>query len=260
MASHFVTWSGEKSKKLKKSQCCQNMFVKLLLAIVTRKLRSNFLSFLFPPLLTSLALAFKIEDSFNALSEYDTHERVKQHLLCLPLLGETQNSSQNFHETLKMLQKKSFMLNWIVKKCIEYEIVATRNNNVFFPYFFHNPRLARKWYSESFYTYLFYSFSDIRVQLNEQLKCLDNRLEIQMGIVNEFQDVFKRKAEIELNYCKELDRLAKSISHRHKEGKQNKWVFLYLTYIVHVIKLGYYATETFMAWKLWAPIFFRMSL
>ena len=68
----------------------------------------------------------------------------------------------------------------------------------------------------------FYSFSDIRVQLNEQLKCLDNRLEIQMGIVNEFQDVFKRKAEIELNYCKELDRLAKSISHRHKEGKQNK--------------------------------------
>ena len=48
--------------------------------------------------MTSLALAFKIEDSFNALSEYDTHERVKQHLLCLTLLGETQNSSQNFYE------------------------------------------------------------------------------------------------------------------------------------------------------------------
>ena len=67
---------------------------------------------------------------------------------------------------------------------------------------------------------LSYSFPDIRVQLNEQLKCLDNRLEIQTGIVNEFQDIFRRKAEIELNYSKELDKLAKTISHRHKESKQ----------------------------------------
>ena len=57
-----------------------NMFIKLLLAIVDlRKLRSNFL-----PLLLYLALflfdkfglsTFKTEDSFNALSEYDTRER-----------------------------------------------------------------------------------------------------------------------------------------------------------------------------------------
>ena len=55
------------------------MFIKLLLAIVElRKLRSNFL-----PLLLYLALflfdkfglsTFKTEDSFNALSEYDTRE------------------------------------------------------------------------------------------------------------------------------------------------------------------------------------------
>ncbi len=61
------------------------------------------------------------------------------------------------------------------------------------------------------------------MQLSEQLKCLDNRLEVQTGIVNEFQDIFRRKAEIELNYSKELDKLGKTITNRHKESKQ-KWV------------------------------------
>ena len=54
-------------------------------------------------------------------------------------------------------------------------------------------------------------FADIRVQLNEQLKSLDNRLEVQTGIVNEFQDIFRRKAEIELKYSQDLDKLAKTI-------------------------------------------------
>ena len=53
--------------------------------------------------------------------------------------------------------------------------------------------------------------SDIRVQLNEQLKSLDNRLEVQTGIVNEYQEIFRRKAEIELKYSKDLDNLAKNI-------------------------------------------------
>ena len=66
----------------------------------------------------------------------------------------------------------------------------------------------------------FFLFSDIRVQLNDQLKSLDNRLEIQQAIVNEFQDIFRRKAEIELNYSKELDKLAKTINNRNKEHKQ----------------------------------------
>ena len=57
----------------------------------------------------------------------------------------------------------------------------------------------------------FFFFADIRVQLNEQLKSLDNRLEVQTGIVNEFQDIFRRKAEIELKYSQDLDKLAKTI-------------------------------------------------
>jgi SLIT-ROBO Rho GTPase activating protein len=63
-------------------------------------------------------------------------------------------------------------------------------------------------------------FPDIRIQLNDQLKCLDGRLEMQQGIVAEFQDVFRRRAEIELNYSKELEKLAKAITNRNKEHKQ----------------------------------------
>ena len=63
-------------------------------------------------------------------------------------------------------------------------------------------------------------FPDIRVQLNDQLKCLDGRLETQQAIVNEFQDIFRRRAEIEASYSKDLDRLARLVSNRHKEHKQ----------------------------------------
>ena len=67
---------------------------------------------------------------------------------------------------------------------------------------------------------LYSLFTDIRVQLNDQLKNLDGRLEIQQGIVSEFHDVFRRRAEIEANYSKELDKLAKLITNRNKEHKQ----------------------------------------
>ena len=56
--------------------------------------------------------------------------------------------------------------------------------------------------------------------MNDQLKNLDGRLEIQQGIVSEFHDIFRRRAEIEANYSKELDKLAKLITNRHKEHKQ----------------------------------------
>jgi len=63
---------------------------------------------------------------------------------------------------------------------------------------------------------------DIRIQLNDQLRCLDGRLESQQGIVTEIQDIFRRRAEIELNYSRDLDKLAKLLSNRHKEQKQKR--------------------------------------
>ncbi|XP_066594494.1 SLIT-ROBO Rho GTPase-activating protein 1-like isoform X2 [Prorops nasuta] len=65
-------------------------------------------------------------------------------------------------------------------------------------------------------------FPDIRLQLNEQLRCLDVRVEAQVALVAELQDFFRRRAELELDYSKSLDKMARSIQLRHKEQKQKR--------------------------------------
>ncbi|CAG0884276.1 unnamed protein product [Darwinula stevensoni] len=66
------------------------------------------------------------------------------------------------------------------------------------------------------------AYPDIRLQLNEQLRCLDTRLETQVGIVYELQDFFRRKAEVESEYSKALDKLSKTLLLKHKEQKQKR--------------------------------------
>lgn len=65
-------------------------------------------------------------------------------------------------------------------------------------------------------------FNNIRLQLNEQLRCLDLRMEAQVALVTELQDFFRRRGELELDYSKNLDKLAKSLQLRHKEQKQKR--------------------------------------
>ncbi|XP_030756158.1 SLIT-ROBO Rho GTPase-activating protein 1-like isoform X3 [Sitophilus oryzae] len=65
-------------------------------------------------------------------------------------------------------------------------------------------------------------FPDIRLQLNEQLRCLDMRMEAQVALLTELQDFFRRRGELELDYSKNLDKLAKSLQLRHKEQKQKR--------------------------------------
>lgn len=69
---------------------------------------------------------------------------------------------------------------------------------------------------------------DIRLQLNEQLRCLDMRMEAQVALVTELQDFFRRRGELELDYSKNLDKLAKTLQLRHKEQKQK---YIYLSFI-----------------------------
>uniref|UniRef100_A0A8D8VAM9 SLIT-ROBO Rho GTPase-activating protein 1 n=1 Tax=Cacopsylla melanoneura TaxID=428564 RepID=A0A8D8VAM9_9HEMI len=63
---------------------------------------------------------------------------------------------------------------------------------------------------------------DIRLQLNEQLRCLDLRMDTQTAVIGELQDYFRKRAEVELDYSKSLDKLAKSLQLRHKEQKQKR--------------------------------------
>uniref|UniRef100_A0AAG5CZJ1 SLIT-ROBO Rho GTPase-activating protein 1 n=1 Tax=Anopheles atroparvus TaxID=41427 RepID=A0AAG5CZJ1_ANOAO len=65
-------------------------------------------------------------------------------------------------------------------------------------------------------------FNNIRQQLNDQLKFLDVRMEAQIALVQELQDFFRRRGELELDYSKSLDKLAKSLQLRHKEQRQKR--------------------------------------
>lgn len=58
-------------------------------------------------------------------------------------------------------------------------------------------------------------------------------MESQVALVAEVQDYFRRRAEVELDYSKNLDKLAKSLHLRHKEQKQ-KWV-LFFIFLISVL-------------------------
>jgi hypothetical protein len=60
---------------------------------------------------------------------------------------------------------------------------------------------------------------DIRFQLNEQLKCLEQRIDTQLSIVSEIQEYFRRRADVELDYAKTLDNLHKQIGQKHRTQK-----------------------------------------
>ncbi|KAL3852225.1 hypothetical protein ACJMK2_015896 [Sinanodonta woodiana] len=83
---------------------------------------------------------------------------------------------------------------------------------------------------------------DIRQQLSEQLKCLENRLEIQTAMVSELQEFFRRKAEIEQEYSRNLERLVKNTWTKHKQERQKRenWdkfsTFYCLTQLLEVTK------------------------
>lgn len=45
-------------------------------------------------------------------------------------------------------------------------------------------------------------------------------MESQVSLIQELQDFFRRRAELEIDYSKSLDKLAKTLQLRHKEQKQ----------------------------------------
>ncbi|CAF1471164.1 unnamed protein product, partial [Rotaria sordida] len=68
---------------------------------------------------------------------------------------------------------------------------------------------------------------DIHFQLNEQLKCLEQRIETQLSILSEIQEYFRRRADVEFDYAKNLDNLHKQINQKHRAQKARRetWFF-----------------------------------
>ncbi|XP_064633392.1 SLIT-ROBO Rho GTPase-activating protein 1-like isoform X4 [Lineus longissimus] len=63
---------------------------------------------------------------------------------------------------------------------------------------------------------------DIRSQLNEQLRLLDQKLEMQVAMISEIQEFYRRRAEVEQEYSRNMDRLVKTIMTKHKAEKQKR--------------------------------------
>uniref|UniRef100_A0A1I8ESZ7 Rho-GAP domain-containing protein n=1 Tax=Wuchereria bancrofti TaxID=6293 RepID=A0A1I8ESZ7_WUCBA len=65
--------------------------------------------------------------------------------------------------------------------------------------------------------------SKIRSQLNDQLRCLETRTEAQTAILLELNDYYRKKAELDGEYGKQLEKLAKNIMQKHKNERRDAW-------------------------------------
>lgn len=62
--------------------------------------------------------------------------------------------------------------------------------------------------------------SDIRQQFSEQVKSLDFRLESHVSMLGELQDFYRRRAEVEQEYSRNMDKLVKQIMTRHNDKQK----------------------------------------
>lgn len=67
--------------------------------------------------------------------------------------------------------------------------------------------------------FFFSIVKDLKSQLNDGVKCLEQRLDTQIAILFELQDFFKKRAEVEMQYSRDLDKLVKQVYTRHKSER-----------------------------------------
>ena len=58
--------------------------------------------------------------------------------------------------------------------------------------------------------------------MEDHLTCLDSRLEQQKTEISDIQDYFKKRADIEKKYSKDLEGLSKSIYNKHRDTLKNE--------------------------------------
>uniref|UniRef100_A0A8C9SXC2 SLIT-ROBO Rho GTPase activating protein 2 n=1 Tax=Scleropages formosus TaxID=113540 RepID=A0A8C9SXC2_SCLFO len=63
---------------------------------------------------------------------------------------------------------------------------------------------------------------EIRAQLVEQLKCLDQQCELRVQLLQDLQDFFRKKAEIEMDYSRNLEKLAERFLAKTRSTKDHQ--------------------------------------
>lgn len=67
---------------------------------------------------------------------------------------------------------------------------------------------------------------EIRAQLVEQLKCLDQQCELRVQLLQDLQDFFRKKAEIEMDYSRNLEKLAERFLAKTRSTKDQQFKIL----------------------------------
>ena len=62
-----------------------------------------------------------------------------------------------------------------------------------------------------------YVVADIRKQLNDQIGSLEFRTESKIALLNDLQEFFKRRSEVEVEYARGLDRLVEKCEKSTKQ-------------------------------------------
>ena len=71
------------------------------------------------------------------------------------------------------------------------------------------------------FLHFFFSLKDFGKQLSEQMRILDTRTENKTLLVNDLQEFFKRRSEIDLEYGKSMDRLCDRFTERFQKQRNN---------------------------------------
>ncbi|XP_065794338.1 SLIT-ROBO Rho GTPase-activating protein 2 isoform X2 [Muntiacus reevesi] len=64
---------------------------------------------------------------------------------------------------------------------------------------------------------------EIRAQLIEQMKCLDQQCELRVQLLQDLQDFFRKKAEIEMDYSRNLEKLAERFLAKTRSTKDQQF-------------------------------------
>lgn len=65
--------------------------------------------------------------------------------------------------------------------------------------------------------------TEIRMQLVEQFKCLEQQSESRLQLLQDLQEFFRRKAEIELEYSRSLEKLAERFSSKIRSSREHQF-------------------------------------
>ncbi|KAL4673701.1 hypothetical protein H8959_017635 [Pygathrix nigripes] len=65
--------------------------------------------------------------------------------------------------------------------------------------------------------------NEIRAQLTEQMKCLDQQCELRVQLLQDLQDFFRKKAEIEMDYSRNLEKLAERFLAKTRSTKDQQF-------------------------------------